>query len=80
MNIAMRSMLPPSRTRRIAKWTGLVVCIFIVSIWLISQWWLVQYQGLVNWLVFDHGVASVCLVEFTVPSKLSGTLAISETS
>ncbi len=28
--------LPPSRTRRIAKWTGLVVCVVILGMWAVS--------------------------------------------
>ena len=36
VNIAMRRTLPPSRSRRIAKWTGLVVCVVILAIGVVS--------------------------------------------
>ena len=32
----MRRMLPPSRSRRIAKWTGLVVCVVLLAWWPVS--------------------------------------------
>ena len=32
----MRRPLPPSRRRRIAKWTGLVVCVVILGMWVVS--------------------------------------------
>ena len=36
----MPGPLPPSRSRRIAKWTGLVVCLLIVGLWAVSlMWW-----------------------------------------
>ena len=31
--------LPPSRFRRIAKWTGLVVCVVILATWVVSKWY-----------------------------------------
>ena len=37
----MRHLLPPSRTRRIAKWTGLVVCVVIAASWAVSTLWVV---------------------------------------
>ena len=41
MNIAMRRMLPPSRTRRIAKRTGLVVCVVLLGMWAVSSQFIV---------------------------------------
>ena len=32
----MRRPLPASRTRRIAKWSGLVVCVVILALWAVS--------------------------------------------
>ena len=32
----MRGLLRPSRARRIAKWTGLVVCVGILAMWAVS--------------------------------------------
>ncbi len=32
----MRRTLPPSRTRRIAKWVGLVACVVILVTWAVS--------------------------------------------
>ncbi len=35
------SPLPPSRPRRIAKWTGLVVCVVILAMWAVSTRYIV---------------------------------------
>ena len=45
MNIALRRPLPPSRTRRIAKWSGLVVCDLLVSAWAVSTVIGAQYRS-----------------------------------
>ncbi len=39
------SPLPPSRTRRIAKWTGLVVCVVILAVWAVSTQFAVVRNG-----------------------------------
>ena len=39
----MRRTLPSSRTRRIAKWTGLVVCVVVLGMWAVSILWPVLY-------------------------------------
>ena len=36
VSIAMHRPLPASRSRRIAKWTGLVVCVVILAMWAVS--------------------------------------------
>ncbi len=35
----MRRLLPPSRSRRIAKWTGLMLCVVILAMWAVSVFW-----------------------------------------
>ena len=41
----MRRTLPPSRSRRIAKWTGLAVCVVIVALWAVSTRVTLGYLG-----------------------------------
>ncbi len=36
-------MIPPSRSRRIAKWTGLVMCVVILAMWAASTFFNVAW-------------------------------------
>ena len=38
-------MARPSRTRRILKWTGTIISLLIISIWLLSLWCDVRYRA-----------------------------------
>ncbi len=41
----MPRSLPPSRTRRVAKWTGLVVCVVILAMWAVSTTYWIRYHA-----------------------------------
>ena len=41
----MSRVLPPSQTRRIAKWTGLVVCVLILAMWGTSSHYVVTWMS-----------------------------------
>ena len=43
-------MRPPSPTRRIAKWTGLGVCVVILAMWSVSLRWTVERISGRGWL------------------------------
>jgi hypothetical protein len=50
----------PSRFRRIAKWTGLVVCVLIVALWAVSlHWGLCYYVSGGCVLVYGSGFGCV---------------------
>ena len=52
----MRRLLPPSRTRRIAKWTWLVLaCIVILEMWVVSMHW-IRYSS-----TFVYGATGITI-------------------
>ena len=55
-------MRAPSRTRRIAKWTGLVVCVVIVGMWAVSTWVGVYWQRRSN----PHVIVGLTYGDLTV--------------
>ena len=67
----MSHLLPPSRTRRIAKWTGLAVCVVILAVWAFGFAYSFQYVS-VEWFV-DIGFSSV-LVAWRNPNSAPSSL------
>ena len=58
----MRRPLPPSRTRRIAKWAGLVICVVIVGAWALSTNYWIWYNAATYpnfFLVSNRGVTGL---------------------
>ena len=51
----MLSPLPPSRSRRIAKWTGLVACALILAAWAVSTRYSVYFDLSDCWVIGMSG-------------------------
>ena len=50
------SPLPPSRFRRIAKWTGLASCVVIAALWAVSLFWIAGISLSKSSVIIGDGV------------------------
>ncbi len=46
----------PSRVRRVLKWTGLVLCVLILSVWGLTGKWSIQLNSSSRWIGANSGV------------------------
>jgi hypothetical protein len=63
-------MVERHRARRIAKWTGLVVCVLILAGWAASGWWYIQYYA---WGQREYCSLSMRRGAFQYESVIPGT-------
>ncbi len=72
----MSHPLPPSRTRRIAKWTGLVVCVVILGMWAASTKVEVYRGGALLSFQSLYGFVSIHVRDYRTAQKINSAMPI----